>query len=171
VIRLVDYDPRWPAMFEAEAERIRDALGSLGLRIEHVGSTSVPGLVAKPVIDIQVSVASLAPITTYEERLGALGYAHLALDDFDRVYPYFRKPAEWPSTHHIHLCEAGSELERRHIAFRDALRADARLAAQYAQLKRSLAALHHGRTHESRESYSLGKTGFVESVLAGPSSD
>jgi len=169
VILLVDYDPRWPAMFEAEATAIREGLGALALRVEHVGSTAVPGLLAKPVIDIQVSVASLAPITTCEERLGALGYAHIALDELDRVYPYFRKPAEWPSTHHIHLCEAGSELERRHIAFRDALRTDARLAAQYAKLKRSLAALHHGGTHESRESYSLGKTEFVESVLAGTS--
>lgn len=165
MIELVDYDPRWPAMFAAEAARIREALGPLASRIEHVGSTSVPGLVAKPVIDIQVSVESLHPIAPYEKRLGTLGYAHIALDEFDRVYPYFRRPAAWPSTHHVHLCEAGGELEERHLLFRDALRSDPALAAEYVKLKRGLAARHHGRTHESRESYSLAKTDFVATAL------
>jgi GrpB-like predicted nucleotidyltransferase (UPF0157 family)/GNAT superfamily N-acetyltransferase len=165
VIRLVPYDPAWPDLFRTEADRIRDALGELAIRIEHVGSTSVPGLWAKPVIDIQVSVPSLEPIAAYEERLSSVGYAHLELDEFDRVYPFFRRPAEWPSTHHIHLCESGSYLEAKHIAFRDYLRVHPEEGARYVELKRSLAARHHGRTQESRESYSLAKTDFVESVL------
>ena len=165
LIVLAEYDPQWPALFEAEAARIQQQLGDLARRIEHVGSTAIPGMTAKPVIDIQVSVTSLQPIGVYEERLGSLGYAHLILDDFDRVYPYFRRPAQWPSTHHVHLCEAGGALEARHIRFRDYLRTHADAAAEYVRLKQTLAALHHGETHESRESYSLGKTEFVERVL------
>jgi GrpB-like predicted nucleotidyltransferase (UPF0157 family) len=75
-LELVPYDPGWPAAFEAEAIRLRTALGSLALRIEHNGSTSVPGLSAKPIIDIQVSVAVLHPIAPYGERLHAIEYCH-----------------------------------------------------------------------------------------------
>ena len=145
LIVLAEYDPHWPALFEAEAARIQQQLGDLARRIEHVGSTAIPGMTAKPVIDIQVSVTSLQPIGVYEERLGSLGYAHL--------------------THHVHLCEAGGALEARHIRFRDYLRMHADAAAEYVRLKQTLAALHHGETHESRERYSLGKTEFVERVL------
>jgi GrpB-like predicted nucleotidyltransferase (UPF0157 family)/GNAT superfamily N-acetyltransferase len=165
VIELIPYDPAWPDMFEAEAGRIREALGERAMRIEHVGSTAVPGLTAKPVIDIQVSVASLGEIGPYEEKLSSLGYEHIELDDFDREYPYFRRPGEGPSTHHVHLCEADSYLEAKHIAFRDFLRANPDVAERYVELKRSLAARHHGGTLESREKYSLGKTDFVESVI------
>jgi GrpB-like predicted nucleotidyltransferase (UPF0157 family) len=165
MIELVSYDPAWPDMFQAEAGRIRRALGERALRIEHVGSTAVPGLAAKPVIDIQVSVPSLGEIATYEEELSSLGYRHVALDDFDHEYPYFRRPAEGASTHHVHLCETRSYLEAKHIAFRDYLRANPEVAERYVQLKKSLAGRHHGRTLESRQRYSLGKTEFVESVI------
>ena len=165
MIELVPYDRCWPGLFEAEAARIREALGSLATRIEHVGSTAVPGLAAKPVIDIQVSVPSLSAIGLHEERLSSLGYAHVQLSDFDHEYPYFRRPADWPSTHHVHLCESGGYLEARHLAFRDCLRAHPDVAASYLELKKSLAVRHHGLTQESRESYSLGKTEFIESVI------
>ena len=82
------------------------------------------------------------------------------------MYPFFKKPAEWPSTHHVHLCVAGSEQERDHLAFRDFLRRNPAVAAQYAALKRELAAAHDGLTLESQERYSLSKTEFVRSVLA-----
>lgn len=75
------YDPNWPAAFEAETNRLRSVLGALALRIEHNGSTSIPGLGAKPIIDIQISVASLQPLAEFEERLGALGYLHVAHPD------------------------------------------------------------------------------------------
>jgi GrpB-like predicted nucleotidyltransferase (UPF0157 family) len=165
MIEIVPYDCRWPARFDAEAARIREALGSLALRVEHVGSTSVPCLAAKPVIDIQVSVASLATLDLYETPLAQLGYGHVAVGAFDLVYPYFRKPAAWPSTHHLHLCVVGSGQELRHLAFRDHLRAHPAVAAEYVALKRSLAAIHDGATFESRERYSLAKTPFVNAVL------
>ncbi len=166
MIIIAPYDPAWPASFAAEAERIRQAFGVLARRVEHVGSTSVPDLAAKPVIDIQVSVPSLEPRDLYHTRLAALGYTHFPLGDFDLVYPFFKRPAEWPSTHHVHLCVSGSEQERDHLAFRDYLRRHPSVAAEYATLKRTLAAAHDGLTMESQESYSLAKTEFVRSVLS-----
>jgi len=165
MITIVPYDSAWPEMFEAEAAAIRRTLGEVALRVEHVGSTSVPGLTAKPVIDIQVSVQSLEPLGQYRSPLGRLGYAHTPLGSFDLVYPFFQKPAEWPATHNIHLCVLGSEQERKHLAFRDYLRSHPRVAAEYVELKRVLAAAHHGATLESRERYSLSKTKFVNAVL------
>jgi GrpB-like predicted nucleotidyltransferase (UPF0157 family) len=165
MITIAPYDSAWPGRYAEEAARIRQRLGELALRIEHVGSTSVPGLAAKPVIDIQVSVATLEPRDLYRTRLAALGYTHLALGEFDLVYPFFKRPADWPSTHHVHLCVVGSQQERDHLAFRDSLRLSPVAAAAYAALKRKLASEHDGLTQESRERYSLSKTEFVRSVL------
>jgi len=165
MIEIVPYDPYWPALFETEAARIREAAGALVLRIEHVGSTSVPGLAAKPVIDIQVSVASLENPAAYSELLAQLGYSHVPLGPIDLVYPFYQRPAAWPATHHVHLCVLGSEQERRHLAFRDYLRSHSEVASEYAALKRRLAAAHDGLSLESRERYSLSKTEFVTSVL------
>ena len=165
MIIISPYDPRWPLLFEAEAISIRSVVGSAALRIEHVGSTSVPGLAAKPIIDIQVSVASLEPASMYAELLARLGYTHIPVGPFDRVYPFFARPTVLSSTHHIHLCVQGQEQERRHLAFRDYLRFHPHVAAEYVELKKNLATKHHGTTLESRESYSLSKGEFVESVL------
>ncbi|MGZ5045719.1 MAG: GrpB family protein [Usitatibacter sp.] len=165
MIKITPYDDGWPWLFEAEAGRIRKVLGDLAVRIEHVGSTAVPGLAAKPVIDIQISVASLDQPGSYSALLAELGYRHIPLGDFDRVYPFFQKPAEWPSTHHVHLCIVGSEQERRHLAFRDYLRGHVEIASKYVELKQALAAANDGETLESRERYSLAKSAFVNAVL------
>jgi len=165
MIELVAYDSGWPMRFDVEAGRIRESMGGLALRIEHVGSTSIPGLAAKPVIDIQVSVASLETLGVYAERLAGLEYTHVPFGSVDFVYPFFRKPVALPSTHHVHLCVLNSEHEYRHLAFRDYLRSHPAVAAEYAELKRQLAATHDGTTLESRERYSLAKTPFVSSVL------
>jgi GrpB-like predicted nucleotidyltransferase (UPF0157 family) len=166
MIVIAPYDPAWPTLFRAEAERIRGAFRNLGLRIEHVGSTSVPGLAAKPVIGIQVSVESLEPRELHGRLLTQLGYTHFPLDEFDRVYPLFKRPAWWPSTHHVHLCTTGSEQERNHLAFRDYLRRHPHAAEEYVALKRRLASAHDGLTMESQERYSLSKSEFVRSVLS-----
>lgn len=160
-------DPAWPQWFAAEAARLRAAFGATALAIDHVGSTAVPGLAAKPVIDIQVAVAALAPLAPHAAVLQGLGYVQVPLGDFDAVYPFFVQPPAWPHRHHVHLCTAGGVQQWRHLAFRDALRADAALAADYLALKRRLAARHRGATHAQRERYSLGKSDFVEAVLAG----
>jgi GrpB-like predicted nucleotidyltransferase (UPF0157 family) len=165
VIELVDYDPAWPALFATEAGQLRAVLGARALRVEHVGSTAVPGLVAKPVIDIQVSVATLDDPGAFDAALGSLGYAHVVHDPaFDAIYPFFAKPLGWPRTHHLHLCVAGSREEVRHLAFRDALRAQPAIAQEYVRLKRELAALHGGHDEAARERYSMAKTEFVSAI-------
>ncbi|MBV8236313.1 MAG: 16S rRNA processing protein RimM [Acidimicrobiia bacterium] len=156
-IEIVDYDPSWPGRFEAEAARLRDALGDVALRIEHVGSTSVPGLAAKPVIDIQVSVPSFDPEDRYARPLVQLGYEQFP-DPATPEHRIFTLPkGGGPRQVNLHVCEAGSEWERRHPAFRDRLRADAAARDQYAALKRELA-LAYGNDVES---YADAKGDFI----------
>ena len=163
-LEIVTYNPDWPAAFDAEANRLRTALGPLALRIDHNGSTSIPGLGAKPIIDIQVSVASLQPIATYDERLGALGYVHVPHPD-DSFCPFFHRPRQWPHSHHVHLVQAGGAEERRTLAFRDYLRDHPAAARDYEELKRDLARKLAGTTHESREACAQAKTDFIERVV------
>jgi GrpB-like predicted nucleotidyltransferase (UPF0157 family) len=165
MVVISEYDPNWAVLFEEEAHRLRASFGASALRIEHVGSTSVPGLAAKPVIDIQVSVASLVPHGRYAVAMAALGYRHVVLGDFDLVYPFFHKPVDWPSTHHVHLCEAGGEQEWKHLAFRNHLRAHPEAARAYEALKRELARVHDASTPQSMEAYSLAKSEFVATAL------
>jgi GrpB-like predicted nucleotidyltransferase (UPF0157 family) len=162
---IVRYDPAWPATFEAEALRIRGAMGDLARRIDHVGSTSVPDLAAKPVIDIQVSVPRLDPMDLYREPLHGIGYTHVPHSD-DAVYPFFHRPAGWPHLYHIHVCEAGGTEERRHLALRDYLRDHPQAAREYAQLKRRLVPQFSAETFESRNAYSEAKSGFIAPLLA-----
>jgi len=129
-LEVVPYDPGWPAAFEAEAVRLRAALGPLALRIDHNGSTSIPGLAAKPIIDIQVSVAALQPLAAHRERLETAGYVHVPHPD-DSFCPFFHRPLEWPHSHHVHLVQAGGVEERRTLAFRDYLRDHNAAAGEY----------------------------------------
>ena len=98
MIEVVSYDPGWPAAFDAEAHRLRATLGTLALRIDHNGSTSIPGLSAKPIIDIQVSVAALQPIATYRERLQAIGCTFLISDLSKRIKSDYRIANTRPKT-------------------------------------------------------------------------
>lgn len=165
MIRIEPYSPSWPQAFADESAFLRSEFGPIALHIEHVGSTSVPGLAAKPVIDIQISVAQLNDRSGFLEPLTRLNYVHVDLGEYDCVYPFFIKPEIWPTTHHVHLCVAGGEEEAKHLAFRDYLRGNPASAAEYEKLKRSLAARHDGHTIKSVEAYSLDKTDFVEAIL------
>src|SRR5215212_6222415 len=122
MIQIHPYEADWPRQFEAERERLQQVLGARARRIDHHGSTAVPGLAAKPIIDIEISVDSLQPMDAYATPLAALGYTHVPHAD-DAVCPFFHRPAEWPHTHHVHVVEAGGDGERRTLAFRDYLRA------------------------------------------------
>ena len=166
MIEIVTYRHEWQRAFAEEAKLLRQQFGDRAIRIDHVGSTSVQGLAAKAVIDIQVSFASLEPRATLVAEMAALGYLHVDLGEFDQVYPFFTKPGIWPSTHHVHMCVTGSQEERHHLAFRDYLRLHSDVAADYAQLKSALAAVHDGETLESQERYSLAKSEFVTTTLA-----
>jgi GrpB-like predicted nucleotidyltransferase (UPF0157 family) len=90
-VQLADYDPDWPRLFQREADRIRRVLGERVVQLEHVGSTSVPGLAAKPIIDIQISVADLEPLAAFRQPLERLGYVYRA-DNPERTKRYFREP-------------------------------------------------------------------------------
>ena len=164
-LKVVPYDPGWPAAFESEAVRLRTALGTLALRIDHNGSTAVPGLSAKPIIDIQVSVAVLHPIATYGERLQAIGYVHVP-DPDDSFCPFFHRPLHWPHSHHVHVVEHGGAEERRTLAFRDYLRRNAGSSREYEQLKLDLVRQLGATNRESREAYARAKTDFIERVVA-----
>jgi len=162
---ITPYDPNWPAMFEAEAIRLRRALGPVALRIDHHGSTAVPGLAAKPVIDIQISVATLRPFEAFGTPLEALGYVHVPHPD-DAFCPFFHRPPQWPHTHHVHVVEAGGQEERRTLAFRDYLRQHHDAAHEYEHLKRQLMAEIDPRAAAARETYAERKTAFVERILS-----
>ena len=165
MIEIVASDPLWPAAFEVEAARIRGVLGALAARIDHHGSTAVPGLRAKPVIDIQVSVAALQPMAAYLAPLTARGYTHLPHADYT-VCPFFHRPERWPHTHHIHVVESGGLEERRTLAFRDYLRDHREAAHDYERLKQSLAARLGGETAVAREAYARGKSQFIDEIVA-----
>ena len=159
MIQIVPYDPEWPRQFEIERERIAAALGGAALRIDHVGSTSVPGLAAKPVIDIQISVARLHPLDRYRAQLESLGYRHRPHPD-DACCPYFHKPVEKPHTHHVHVVEANGREERHTLRFRDHLRAHPEAAMEYEALKRRLAS-----QISVEDSYADAKGSFVEGII------
>lgn len=158
-VRIVDYDPGWPALADAEIRRIRQALGRVAVRLEHVGSTAVPGLAAKPIVDLQLSVDAIEPRERYVEPLTRLGYL-FAFAPESPDYHFFGKPPERPRTHHLHVCEAGSVHEFRHVALREFLRAHAGEATKYAALKRRLVARHP----QDRLAYIDGKDSYVTAL-------
>ena len=156
-IQIVDYDPSWPARFNSEVARLAAVVT---LKLQHIGSTAVPGLAAKPIIDLMAVVDDLdAPISALVERGG---YAYPAAYNATLTQRrWLCRPSATHRTHHLHLVADPDELIR-HIDFRDALRADAQLAQQYAVLKRDAAA----RLSDDREGYTATKTPFVRRVVA-----
>lgn len=136
----------------------------MALRIDHVGSTAVPGLATKPVIDIQVSVAELHPIEAYAPLLAELGYTHVPSPD-DAFAPFFHRPARWPHTHHIHVVQAGGEEERRTVAFRDYLREHPSAMREYEELKFRCARRFSEATAADREAYAEAKAEFIDRII------
>lgn len=161
-IVIVDYDPSWPAAFEQERAHIVAALGNVMesiVAIEHVGSTAVPGLAAKPIIDITFGVRDLSVGERSSQPLASLGYEYRGEDGIPGRL-YFRKGN--PRSHHIHLVRHESELWERYIRFRDLLREHPNVAQQYTALKKELAVTY--RT--DRLAYTKAKTSFIQSALA-----
>jgi GrpB-like predicted nucleotidyltransferase (UPF0157 family) len=154
-----DYDPAWPRDFELLRQRIWPVLADVALRIEHVGSTSVPGLAAKPIIDMTIVVGSRLEVPATIERLAALGYVHrgnLGIDDREA----FDHPAGL-RRHNLYVCPADTIGVVNQIAVRDYLRAHPEAAARYGVLKKELADRFPGDI----DSYVLGKTDFVLEIL------
>jgi len=157
------YSPLWPAIFDFERARLDAILGKDAAVIEHIGSTAVPGLGGKPIIDIMVGVAALAVVERRTPALVEDGYRYVP--QFEKAMPerrYFVKTHAQPGHFHVHAVLLDSPFWKRHLAFRDALRRDAKLAADYWKLKQRLAA----RYPNDRETYTEGKSAFIVEVLA-----
>jgi GrpB-like predicted nucleotidyltransferase (UPF0157 family) len=160
-IRIVDHDPAWRQLARAELDRLGAVLGPLAVRLEHVGSTSVPGLAAKPILDLLVSVARLEDRTAYVAPLSQLGYTFIPDPESPDLH-FFAKPMARPRSHHLHVCAAGGRDELRTLAVRDFLSAHPDEAERYASLKRALAAAHP----EDRLAYIAGKMAFMGELEA-----
>ena len=158
-ICIVDYDPAWPVLAAQEVGAIQAALGDVAVRVEHVGSTAVPGLAAKPILDLQLSVEAVDALDRYRGPLEGLGYLFVP-DPASPDYHLFAKPPERPRTHHLHVGAVGSEQELRHLAMRDFLRAHPEEAARYAELKRDVAARHP----QDRLAYIDGKEAYLTAL-------
>ncbi|MFF1822551.1 GrpB family protein [Kribbella sp. NPDC058245] len=150
-IRIEPYNEHWPRQFVALGERLRGALGDVALRIDHIGSTAVPGLAAKPVIDVQMSVVALEPVGMYREPLEGLGFVYRA-DNAERTKRYFREAPGERRTH-IHVRKAGSFSEQFPLLLRDYLRTHPEAVLEYAALKRQLA----DRFRDDRAAYGTAK--------------
>jgi GrpB-like predicted nucleotidyltransferase (UPF0157 family) len=159
-IRIDPYDPKWPDLFEAERALLARVLEAwLAGPIEHVGSTAVPGLCAKPVIDIMAAVESLDASRPALVRLAEIGYCYAPYRT--EVMHWLCKPSPELRTHHLHLVPYRGALWADRIAFRERLREDPGLADEYGRLKRELAETYG----TDRESYTEAKGPFVERVL------
>lgn len=157
-IEVAPYDPSWPDRFDAWRDRLARSLGPAAVRIAHIGSTAVPGLAAKPVVDIQVSVVDVEAEPAYVPAIEVVG---LVLRARESGHRYFRPPADQPRVVHVHVRDAGSAWEREHLLFRDYLRAHPAAAEAYAKLKEDLARQYP----VDRLAYTDAKTGFVLDTL------
>jgi len=159
-VELVPYDPVWAEAYEQERAQIAAALGDLAVAVHHIGSTAVPGLDAKPVIDIMVVVRRLEDTAECIAPLQELGYSFIDYpQNVDRRF--FRKG--FPRTHHLHIVASGSQTLADHVDFRDALRANPALRQAYQDLKHTLAE----QFRDDRATYSEKKGSFIAEVVAG----
>ncbi|HVZ79978.1 MAG TPA: GrpB family protein [bacterium] len=163
-IEIVDYDPDWPVLYLKEEGILRGVLAAFGpLSIEHFGSTSVPGLAAKPILDIMVSVASRDLWPSLVQPLQNLGYSYWR-DNPQENEMFFVKgmpPYGERRTHHVHIYDRQGMRWKRELAFRDHLRREPEAARCYERLKKELAA----KFTFDREAYTQGKGGFIEETL------
>jgi GrpB-like predicted nucleotidyltransferase (UPF0157 family) len=161
-VEIVEYDPAWPGRFADQRDQVAAILGPwLAGSVEHIGSTSVPGLAAKPVIDMLAPVRSLDAAHEALGILGAGGWLFWPEDPCRHYRLWFLRPRPAARTHHLHVIERDHAQARALLAFRDGLRGDPGLCRDYGQLKKDLARRHGG----NRNAYSNAKTDFVERAL------
>jgi GrpB-like predicted nucleotidyltransferase (UPF0157 family) len=162
-IIIAPYDPQWPVLFEREKQLLIEALNKWPIIIEHIGSTAVTGLAAKPVIDIMIGI-ELLDMANHEfiAALVHLGYEYVP--EYEKEIPdrrYFRKNSqEGVRTHQIHVAQQASEFWQRQLAFRDYLRTHPETAQQYAELKRHLAGMYI-----DTQEYARAKSNFIQKIL------
>ncbi len=157
------YDPAWQGAFEAEADEIARALGDIVVALHHIGSTAIPGIYAKPIIDMLLEVDEIGRLDDRSAALERLGYE--AMGEFGipgRRY-FHKEDASGTRTHHVHAFQADSPEIERHLAFRDYMIAHPEAARQYGALKRRLAREHP----DDIEAYMDGKDPFIKEHEAG----
>jgi len=163
-IRVFDYDARWPKMFDREKKQILSVISNNVIAIEHIGSTAVPGLGAKPIIDIMIGVHRLSDAEDCVKPLETIGYEYVP--EYNASMPerrYFRKGPNEPNKHfHLHMVEHDCQFWKRNLLFRNYLRTHPDTASEYYMLKKQLAAKHR----QNREAYTNAKTSFIESTIS-----
>jgi len=162
LVEIIDYDPAWQDLYAQEEAGLIQAFSGIDAVIEHVGSTAVEGLGAKPIVDIMVGVERLSQVTDRMSQLDALGYAYCP--QYEHDIPdrrFFRKPKDGPHSYHLHCVRLNSEFWKDHIVFRDYLDANPGVAADYLRLKRSLAE----RFRNNRRAYQKEKALFIDQVM------
>jgi len=158
---IVEYSSSWQKLFEQEKALLENPLEGIGAVIEHIGSTAVVGLAAKPIIDIMIGLPDFFLADRLVPRVVGLGYEYIA--KYEDVMPhrrYFKKMNNATATHHIHMVEIGSEFWERHILFRNYLRENPDAAMAYASLKKSLAE----REWQDGNQYADAKTEFIKKI-------
>jgi len=159
IVQLRDYTPVWADLFESEAAEIRRVLGDLALDVQHVGSTSVPGLKAKPILDIAVAVSTLDDLPQFETALGLIGYEYAHWAGIENNLVFGKGVAR---THLVHVVEQDSVGWRDYIQFRTVLRENPEVAREYERIKVLLAQ----RYPDNRATYTDEKKQFINRVLA-----
>lgn len=157
-IEIKEYDSNWPVLFEQEKALIQQVLANVVRHIHHIGSTSVPYLAAKPIIDILLEVSSLDELDQYNESMIEIGYEPRGEFGIPRRR-YFPKGG-MERTHHVHAFESGDSHVVRHLVFRDYLRANPKVAKDYGELKKEVAR----RSNNDRDAYCDGKNDFVQEI-------
>ncbi len=157
-VRLDDYTPRWAELYASEAPRIRSALGSMAVDVQHVGSTAIPGLKAKPILDIAVGIRRLDEALDCQHPLETLGYEYAYWAGIEHDYVFGKGVAR---THLLHVVEYTGPLWRNYLTFRNALRAHPELVQQYAALKIELSQ----QFGTDRGAYTAGKAGFIHDII------
>jgi GrpB-like predicted nucleotidyltransferase (UPF0157 family) len=161
-VALADYDPAWPAKFESERRRLMDALPGTFIEIEHIGSTAVAGMRAKPLIDMLAGVATMEEAFGINALLDRIGYTtSAALNSTLKTRQWFMRQTGGHRTHHLHVVVHGSEDWVARVGFRDRLRVDPSLRERYEALKADLANRHANE----REAYTEGKSDFIRSAI------
>jgi GrpB-like predicted nucleotidyltransferase (UPF0157 family) len=171
---LASHNPQWTVEFEALRDVYTSALGEVLVRVEHVGSTAVPDLLAKPILDIDLVMPSYEVFPEVVVRLKRLGYTHNGdqgirdrevFKPLDNTAPFRSPPREWMK-HHLYVCPAGSSELRRHLAFRDALRAHDHLRQEYEKRKLDIAERSGGDRKVYAQIKEIACRDFIEGVLA-----
>ena len=160
-VEIVEYNPGWPRLFECEAAAIREACGPWVVEVHHVGSTAVPGLAAKPVLDVMPVAAGPAEAREAVSGMTSLGYRYRGENGIAGRC-YFDKAVDGRTVAHVHMFPLGHPAIRTHLAFRDYLRTHPDAARDYERLKRELAAKHRN----DRDAYTDAKAAFIEGIIA-----